>query len=87
MNLLRTQTTKGLAANGTKVRLLSGMSPEMLRKAVFELELHAALFADIFHLVQLGVIVQILLALESLSAGGTFELLDLRLVFVMLVKV
>lgn len=87
MNFLRAEAAEGLTAYRAEIRLLTRMRPEMLRETVLELELHTALLADIFHLVQLRVTVEILLGLEALPAYLTLELLNLRLVFVVLVKV
>lgn len=87
MDLLRAEAAEGLAANGAEIRFLARVRSEMLRQAVLELELHAALFADILHLVQLGVAFQILLRLEALPANLAFKLLNLGFVLVMLVEV
>lgn len=87
VDLLRAEAAEGLAAYRAEIRLLARVRPEVLREAVLELKLHAALLADVLHLVQLGVAVEILLGLEALPANLTLELLDLRLVLVMLVEV
>lgn len=87
MDFLRAEAAEGLAAYRAQIRFLARMRPEVLRETVLELELHAALLADVFHLVQLGVAVEILLGLETLPANLTLKLLDLRLVLVMLVEV
>lgn len=87
MNFLRAEAAEGLTAYRAEIRLLARVRPEVLREAVLEFELHAALLADVLHLVQLGVTVEILLGLEALPANLTLELLDLRLVLVMLVEV
>lgn len=63
------------------------MRSKMLRESVLKFELHTALLADVLHLVQLSVTVEILLGLESLSANLALKLLNLRLVLVMLVEV
>lgn len=87
MDLLRTEAAEGLAAHRAEIRLLAGMRPQVLRQAVLELELHAALLAHVLHLVQLGVAVEILLGLEALPADLALELLHLGLVLVVLVEV
>lgn len=63
------------------------MSPQMLGEAVFALELHTALLANVFDLVQLHVTVKILLRLELLLTRLTLKLLHLRLVLVMFMEV
>lgn len=63
------------------------MRPEMFREAVLEFKFHTALLADVFHLMQFGVTVEILLGLEAFSAELTLEFLDLGLVLVMLMEV
>lgn len=63
------------------------MSPQMLGEAVFALELHPALLANVLDLVQFHVTVEILLRLELLLAGLALKLLHLRLVLVMFVEV
>lgn len=87
MDLLRAEATEGLAAYGAEIRLLARVRSEMLRETVLELKLHTALLADVLHLVQLGVAIEILLGLEAFSADLALEFLDLGLVLVMLVEV
>ena len=87
VNLLRAETSKRFPADRAQVRLLAGVSPQVFRQAVFRFKLHATLLANVLDLVQLHVVVQVLLRLELLLARLTGELLHLRLVLVMLVKV
>lgn len=87
MDLLRAEAAEGFAAYRAQIRLLARMCPQVLCEAVLELELHTALLAHVFHLVQLGVTVKVLLGLEALPADLTLELFHLGLVFVVLVKV
>lgn len=87
MDLLRAETAEGLAANGAEIRLLARVRSQMFRQAVLELKLHTALLADVLHLVQLSVALQILLSLKALPAHLTLELLNFCLVLVMLVEV
>lgn len=63
------------------------MRPEMFREAVLEFKFHTALLADVLHLMQLGVALEILLGLEAFSTDLTLEFLDFSLVLVMLVEV
>lgn len=59
----------------------------MFGESVFRFEFHSALFANVFHFVELGVCVEILLAFESFLADLTLEFLDLGFVFVMLMEI
>lgn len=87
MDLLRAEAAEGLAAYRAEIRLLARMRPEVLRETILKLEFHTALLADVLHLVQLSMTVEILLSLETLPANLAFELLNLRFVFVMFVEV
>lgn len=87
MDLLRAETTEGLAAYRAEIRLFARVRSEVLREAILEFKLHAALLADVLHLVQLGMAVEILLGLEAFPADLALEFLHLGLVFVMLVEV
>lgn len=87
MDLLRAQTPECLPANRAQIRFLPGMSPQMLGEAVFALELHTALLANVFDLVQFHVTVKILLRLELLLTRLTLKLLHLSLVLVMFMEV
>lgn len=87
MDLLRAETTEGLATYGAEIRLFTRVRPEMLRETVLKFKFHTALLTNVFHLVQLSVTLEILLGLEAFPADLALKFLDLGLVLVMLVEV
>lgn len=63
------------------------MSSEVFSESILKFELHATLFANVFHFMKLQMIVEVFLSLETLPARWTLKLFHLGFVFVMFVEV